>query len=734
MPFPTLESRFRASGSSVYKRFSNPELTNQILPDSKQSRSNIKNDSRLLPIESTKRDLTRLTNFIKSDRGKLYIGKQLLLQTGNAFAETRLYNPLSPILNAVPSLHAVRQFGRPIYNILTPTRENRGALQEETLKSFKSPAGNPLTRLIKQVGNTLTSPFKALLISPERTDYFTDNNIEEFYVRPEDDTAWSQRLLAPQPMTTRGTLYTIKTAATGNLFVKEAARELLKKYGKGKLDIYKNNLISSVVSPVLSMRNDIQNTYMSFIDDSGKLTIEGSKFKIRLVNQTTNPFSNNPFSPDGDALFYYSTVIASAHTKDDKFNKNLLKFRSQAPNDDAAFLFLESKNEGNGYLNGRPAYGKSPSDDNAEKLKSKVPTIGDSFSPINPYPLLLYKSEYNLDKAREAVFRDKRVDYQFLYDIAPKTNGVEVPIPELLGAGYDIIRFIFKSVADEKPMHFRGFISTIKENVKPEFAEQRYLGRTERFVNYGGAKRTVNLEFNIVAFSKNELDAMWTRINYLTGLAFPKGVSESGFMIPPLFKITIGDIYEEQPCYIENLDYVMLDESITFDINREVSQVINVTLSLVLLEKRSRYHNSPFYGITEKMANNSSSSFAESATGTPPAVPINAISAGQTANFSRQVQAEFLTVSPSLRSPQDPRNRGINEISPRDTTMMQQRMFLTRYDPEYYDPGTNLDITQPIPLDQFCKPGVNIPLMKGETCEDFYTNKYIPVFYTSAFP
>lgn len=197
-----------------------------------------------------------------------------------------------------------------------------------------------------------------------------------------------------------------------------------------------------------------------------------------------------------------------------------------------------------------------------------------------------------------------------VYKFLERPNEPAIPqrlLPgELPPKKIDIITFKFSPVGpayeENVAVPFRAFISSIKENVKPEFTEQKYIGRTERFVTYAGAKRGVQLQFNIVALSKDELDHMWTRINYLTGLAFPKGVSASGFMIPPLFRITIGQLYDNQPCYIETLDYDFLDDNITFDIDREVSQVINVSMTLSILEKSSRYYNSPFYEITKRMA------------------------------------------------------------------------------------------------------------------------------------
>lgn len=164
----------------------------------------------------------------------------------------------------------------------------------------------------------------------------------------------------------------------------------------------------------------------------------------------------------------------------------------------------------------------------------------------------------------------------------------------------DIITFKFKN--DGIAVPFRAFISTIKESIKPEFAEQRYVGRTERFVTYSGTKRGLSLAFNVVAFAEEEMDSVWKRINYLTGLTYPKGVV-NGFMVPPLFTVTVGKIYDNQPCYIESLDYDLLDESTTFDIDREVPFMVAVTMQLSILEKRSKFYTSPFYKITEDLVN-----------------------------------------------------------------------------------------------------------------------------------
>jgi hypothetical protein len=205
----------------------------------------------------------------------------------------------------------------------------------------------------------------------------------------------------------------------------------------------------------------------------------------------------------------------------------------------------------------------------------------------------------------------------------------------------DIIKFIFSEADGTNPVHFRALISSIKENIKPEYTEQRYVGRIERFVTYSGVKRSVSLQFNIVAMSDAELDNMWLRINNLSGRAFPRAISANGFMVPPLFKITVGGIYENQPCYIETLDYDFLDESITFDIDKEVSKVINVNMSLTLLEKRTKVYDSPFYKITEQLQG--------TAQRTPPTPP---------ATTGTQVVVDVAAATPSAPPPAPTRAAG----------------------------------------------------------------------------
>lgn len=565
----TLASLFNSKSQSIYSKFSNPNIPVEIKPDTAASRSRIKDDSRLLPVVSVQRDTSRISKFLKSNDGVLFIGKQLLLQTGNTFAETRLYNPLEALINVVPAplgQHFPRHLGKPNPEIKNPTRTDRGALQKETINSFAIPAGNIFARIGRQVLNAITSPVQGLLTKQEYTKYF--GGVGEFYIRPEDK------------------LYRINSTdiTKGWLLPPNQSGRVQALSNRGKKQIYYGSY--SDAAKKLRYNTDVL-PYINYSKNAdallGKLVKTNSFYKgnerssilnieIRQKSSTEDitkiPVSSSAFNPK----YVIDTVTLESQIK--KFTRTVT-----SPTE-IAFRNSESIYQTKYFGGTQQALAQTQQDTlTIKNVITKTTGIKDPYNTSGPF---------TVDTNQRTELNNGHLLYTPLEGEKDSTS--------------DIIKFVFKdTTTNAAPIHFRALISTIKQNVKPEFNEQRYVGRTERFVTYGGAKRSVSLAFNIVAFSQSELDAMWLRVNYLTGLAFPKSASPSGFMVPPLFKITVGGIYDDQPCYIENLDFDFLDETITFDIDKQVSQVINVTMTLTLLEKRSRYYNSPFYEVVQKV-------------------------------------------------------------------------------------------------------------------------------------
>jgi hypothetical protein len=526
---PTLADLFNQKSQDIYTKFSAREEPSSqpyisILPDSNDSRSRIKDDSRALPVVSTIRDTQRVSKFLRSSDGLLFLGKQALLQTGNTFENTKVINPLEFVGNTIPFLHIRRHL-----NVLDRTP---GLLQVGTVNSIASKftltgtlnegiRTRNLGKTVRSLAGAYISSRVGALTEQLKATVIPSTNRPEFTVFKQGTSYIGPTLFPPQPISQRG-LPRLNITATLAALTKTAAK------------IAVRNTAIKVAQKV------------SF----GKLF--KNQTSLPLIQQFTE--ETQSFSFADQALKFKENF----HTK----NRNTPRLKSK---------FFSEKGLNEGYTGQNPA---DVTGQGAGSLKG----------------LTELKDPYNFLKEVSGVYTSP-TGYT-------KIQGSQ---NESITSAYynspDIVRFIFSSL-DEQTVQFRALISTIKENVKPEFTEQRYVGRTERFVVYGGAKRSLSLNFNVVAFSKAEQDGMWKRINYLSGLAFPRGV-QNGFMVPPLFKMSIGGLYENQPCYLESLDFDFLDESITFDVDKEVPYSVTVGMQLSILEKRSKFYDSPFYKIVE---------------------------------------------------------------------------------------------------------------------------------------
>jgi hypothetical protein len=582
MTFATLEERFNATSNTLYKRYENTEQLEVILPDSRDSRSRIKNDTRAVPVVSTARDLKLMGKYLKSFEkgGPQFLATQQFLQTGNTFAETRLYNPLGVLIHTVPFVHKPRNLP------LSPLRNKRGALQQETINKISEGQGSLLGRFLSGAVNAAVSPFKALTTSPRNV--FNS----KFYERPEDLWFGSSfpRLAEVQSVESRGDKKLVTFYNT--LSNRDFGHYLDNAIVSGRRGIVQKNTDS---------RDGINRTTTYFLDDRPRGTTvippapqSGSYLSLmgNVEAQRKNTIFNLKNSRyektytigavPNDVYMLSAEILPNPVTGDtQRFNEIKAEYGNSVITPYTAsltFKSLEAKLNSNGYFQTTLAGYTLLEPTSIETITRQTGSIVDPYN--TPLTAAIAQGATSTQGIRSTSYLSISGEKQ---------------------EKSDIIKFIFKAVDNSEPIHFRALISNINENVKPEYNETKYVGRTERFVTYAGAKRTVSLDFNIVAFSLNELDQMWTRINYLTGLAFPRGVSTSGFMVPPLFRLTIGGIYDSQPCYVESLDFTMLDESITFDIDKEVSQTIAVSMTISLLEKRSRFYDSPFYNIVEKL-------------------------------------------------------------------------------------------------------------------------------------
>jgi len=123
----------------------------------------------------------------------------------------------------------------------------------------------------------------------------------------------------------------------------------------------------------------------------------------------------------------------------------------------------------------------------------------------------------------------------------------------------DLIAFFFYDVINEKYIPFRATVKGINDTTAAHWDELRFIGRADQVYTYNGFVRSLAFQFSVVVTSLEDLLPTWQKINYMKTSLKPAGYTLSGtrqynrFMIPPMFMLTVGDMYKYQPIVITNL-------------------------------------------------------------------------------------------------------------------------------------------------------------------------------------
>lgn len=133
----------------------------------------------------------------------------------------------------------------------------------------------------------------------------------------------------------------------------------------------------------------------------------------------------------------------------------------------------------------------------------------------------------------------------------------------------DLIAFYFYDVVNNKYIPFRATVKGISEGNTAFWDELRFIGRADQLYSYNGFSRTLSFTFNIVINSISELLPTWKKINYLAGIVKPANYTASDkfnnvyskFIVPPMFMVTIGDLYKFQPMVVTSININVPDDA-----------------------------------------------------------------------------------------------------------------------------------------------------------------------------
>lgn len=554
-------------------------------------------EGRGAPVVSAALDVKRLTLFTLSKRGIAFLAKQQLLQTGNTFESTRIINPAFVLANGIPFVHAkralevpitVRGIGRQLLGNGFLARKifgsgaqkndsaslrKIGQLQEETYnKAINRKDLNGLLKKIPVIGQT-ASAVRAKRSVGELGDGYTNS-------RPE--------------------------LAVGRYIITKLLRE-----NETTQDKYKTGYI-----PRYGYKISSYDTYLSVTQ--GKTKWAHGFIKRRNVGPTAFSWRNgDTFSAVETAtdvrglrqryslsrLFTYDTGVTVNNTV--LLSQVTYKVNQVAWYRDVA-KEIATAAPGAGALGEVTIipYIKYFAGGEGSIIRQEIPQTGGNFS-LNARDRALTQVE--TDEKGKPVFVRKKISYikdPSNYYVSRSTADVQEPYKYInnnritaTGGWADPVSVGFAMGKDD-PIRFRGFITDLNENVVPQYTPYQYIGRIEKFINYTGVQRELSFKLAVLAFSKEELEGVWRRINYLTGLAFPYGFT-NGILQPNIVRLSIGEVYQDQPGYISSLNKNFTDLTETWDIDSQVPIGATMDIKFTIIENATKIARSPFHSILE---------------------------------------------------------------------------------------------------------------------------------------
>jgi hypothetical protein len=128
----------------------------------------------------------------------------------------------------------------------------------------------------------------------------------------------------------------------------------------------------------------------------------------------------------------------------------------------------------------------------------------------------------------------------------------------------DLVKFRIQAVKNNNPdlsnfMVFRALLTNLTDNVDAEWSDIKYVGRGNPFYIYNGFSRKIQIGFKVAALSAEEMQPMYSKLNYLMSTLMPEYVNNA--MQGNLHRMTIGNYFDGQLGIINSLSYTVPNDS-----------------------------------------------------------------------------------------------------------------------------------------------------------------------------
>lgn len=153
---------------------------------------------------------------------------------------------------------------------------------------------------------------------------------------------------------------------------------------------------------------------------------------------------------------------------------------------------------------------------------------------------------------------------------------------------------------------FRSIIKSLSDRFSPNWTSQQMVGRADPNYYYTGFSREMDLDFTVYATDRDELKPIWRKLNAIAGYTAPTYNTGSIGIEAPWMRITIGDLFREQPCFISSLSYTLHDSDTTWEINFEedpdmmqAPHKVDVSMGLTMITNNLPQKDGRFYTLAK---------------------------------------------------------------------------------------------------------------------------------------
>jgi hypothetical protein len=193
-------------------------------------------------------------------------------------------------------------------------------------------------------------------------------------------------------------------------------------------------------------------------------------------------------------------------------------------------------------------------------------------------------------------------------------------ISNKLNLTQDFIKFFFtgpdlynggSDKTEDDIIVFRAAITGLTDSYTANWSPIPMVGRADPNYHYTGYSRDVSLSFDIYATDRDEVKPIYRKLNALAGYTAPTYNPDSIAMEGPWMRLTIGDLYRQQPVVLTSLSYTFAVDApweINIENDAEMMQVplkIGVQCSFNMVSDYLPRKGGRFYTLAKKFAPNS---------------------------------------------------------------------------------------------------------------------------------